>query len=65
MALVTRAPYSMGIFGQVLVALAAVAALRRMFLALWCNERYWFTLRRWGMPVAILLPVGEALKVLA
>jgi hypothetical protein len=63
--LVIHAPYPMGVFGQVLIALAAIAALRRLRLALLRNERYWFTLRRWGMPLAVLLAVGEVLKVMA
>jgi hypothetical protein len=54
----------MGIFGQVLVALAVVAALRRLHIALWRNERYWFTFRNLGIPVAVLLAAGEVQKVL-
>ena len=64
-ALVIQAPYTNGIFGQVLVGLAAIAALRRLNIALWRNERYWFTLRRWGTPVMSLLAIGGVLKVLA
>jgi hypothetical protein len=65
LALVIRAPYPTGIFGQVLLALAAIAALRRLHIALWRNEQYWFTLRGWGMPVVVLLAVGGVLKVFA
>ena len=64
-ALVIQAPYPTGIFGEMLVALAAIAALRRLHLALLRNERYWFSLRRWGIPILVLLAVGEVLKVLA
>jgi hypothetical protein len=64
MALVIRAPYPTGIFGQVLLTLVAIAALRTLHIALWRNERYWFAVRRWAMPVAILFVVAEVLKVL-
>jgi hypothetical protein len=47
-ALVVQAPYPTGMFGQVLVALAAIEAVRRRHLALWRNERYWFGLRALG-----------------
>jgi hypothetical protein len=65
MALVIRSPYPTGIFGPALLAMTTIAAVRQLHIALWRNDRYWFTLRSLGMPVAVLLAVGGVLKVLA
>jgi hypothetical protein len=52
-----------GLVGQVVVALAVVAALTRLRRALWANHRYRFTTWRWGRALALLLALGVLLKL--
>ena len=59
------APFGTGIFGRVVIAIALVFALRRAHRAVRHNEQYWFTTLRWGVPVAALVLLGEAIKLMA
>lgn len=58
-----HAPVPVGIVGPVVVALAVLAATRRLHRALWVNHRYRFTTWRWGRVVAALLLIGAVLKL--
>ena len=54
-----------GLVGTVIAALSIMFALRRAYLAVFCNERYRFTTWRWGVPLASLVALGALIKVLA
>ena len=54
-----------GLVGTVVEALSIMFALRRAYLAVFCNERYRFTTWRWGVPLASLVALGALIKVLA
>lgn len=54
-----------GIVGSLTLALCALFGVRRCVRALWHNERYQFTTWRCGLPLAVLLAVGAALKLMA
>jgi hypothetical protein len=51
-----------GIAGACVVAICAVAAVRRVRLALWVNHRYHFATRRWARLGLALLLFAYALK---
>jgi hypothetical protein len=65
LAIIASAPFDLGVVGWVGSGLAGLAAVRRGHRAIYRNERYWFTTWRWGVPVAILLAVGSAIRLLA
>jgi hypothetical protein len=54
-----------GIVGSLTLALCVLFGVRRGVRALWHNERYQFTTWRCGLPLAVLLAVGAALKLMA
>ena len=54
----------LGIVGPLFVALAALAAARRVYRALLSNHRYRFTTCRWGRGAAAMLLIGALLKFL-
>ena len=56
---------STGIVGWVLVGLGVVLLPLRVRRAVWQNERYWFTTWRLGAPLAALVAIGLAMKLLA
>jgi hypothetical protein len=64
-ALIANAPFTVGVVGWTAMGLVCLAAVSRARRALWRNERYWFTTRRWGVPFAALLAVGFAIRLLA
>jgi hypothetical protein len=61
----THLPQSVGIVGPLVIALAAISALRRASRAVLRNHRYHFTTARWGSGVVGLLAIGLVLKVTA
>jgi len=65
MALAAVAPFSMGVIGIIVVAVALVAAALRVQRAIVSNERYWFTTRRWGAPLVAVAVAAYAMKALA
>ena len=65
LALIASAPFDMGAVGWIAVAGLGLAALGRTRRAIWRNERYWFTTSRWGLPIAALIAVGIATKLIA
>jgi hypothetical protein len=64
-AAIASAPLDMGFFSWVFIGLAGFAAVLRARRAIWRNERYWFTTWQWGVPIAALIAVGFAIKLLA
>lgn len=52
-----------GIVGPVMIALAALCAVRRLGRAAWLNHRYFFSTWRWGRVALCLLVVALVLKV--
>lgn len=54
-----------GIVGSLTLALCVLFGVRRCVRALWRNERYQFTTWRCGLPLAVLLAIGAALKLMA
>jgi hypothetical protein len=54
-----------GIVGSLTLALCMLIGVRRCVRALWHNERYQFTTWRCGLPLAVLLAIGAALKLMA
>ena len=63
MALVAIAPFSAGVVGIIVVAVALVAAVLRAQRAILSNERYWFTTCRWGVPLIAIVVAGYVMKV--
>jgi hypothetical protein len=59
------APFSIGIVGRVALSLIVLVAARRLHTATFRNERHWFTIRRWGLPLAGLIAVGAATNLLS
>jgi small-conductance mechanosensitive channel len=64
-ALVAIAPFSAGVIGIIVVAIALVAAVLRVQRAILSNERYWFTTWRWGAPLFAIVVAGYVMKVVA
>ena len=60
---VIKAPFSTGLVGAVAVSFLVVVAARRTHRAVFRNERYWFTIWRWGLALAGLAAVGAATKL--
>lgn len=52
-----------GVVGSLTLALCVLFGVRRCMSALWHNERYQFTTRRWGLPLGTLIVLGAALKL--
>jgi hypothetical protein len=64
-AVFANAPVDGGIVKLTATAFATLSAARRTHRALWHNERYWFTTWRWGVPLATLVSLAWAMKLLA
>jgi len=58
-----HAPFDTGLAGKAVVTLAAVMAVQRVIKALLRNERYRFSVVRWGRVAIGLLLLGFALKI--
>jgi hypothetical protein len=56
-------PLNLGVFGAVLMVVAATIGARRLYRALWVNQRYQFTTWVWGKRLAALLLVGLLFKL--
>lgn len=52
-----------GIVGPMVIALAALCAIRRTHRALWVNHRYFFTAWRWARLSLVLVIVATALRL--
>ena len=61
---IEKVPFNLGIFGTAGLVLLGLAAVRRTHRAIWRNDRYWFTTWRWGVPLATMLAVAIAVKLL-
>lgn len=61
--LIQLAPQPVGIVGPMVLALAMLFALGRLYRAIWLNHRYWFTTWRWGRIAVALMVVGWVLKL--
>ena len=57
------APLATGVAGPLLVAACLWFAVKRLFEAIFTNQRYRFTTWRWGRPVAGLVLIGALLKL--
>lgn len=64
-AMVSGSALPTGIVGPLTLALCALFAARRCVRAVWHNEQYHFTTWRCGVPLAALLFLGAALKLVA
>ncbi|MBE2244988.1 MAG: hypothetical protein IAE86_19705 [Burkholderiaceae bacterium] len=64
-AMVSSSAMQIGVLGSLALTLCGLFAIRRGDRALWHNERYQFTAWRCGLPLAALLAVGAALKLMA
>ena len=64
-ALVMAAPIGTGAIGQLVVAVAIVAALRRVHRAVALNHRYHFTTWTWGRRLAAVMLLDWALQLAA
>ena len=53
-----------GILAPMAIALLVLFAAARLTRALWRNERYWFSTRRWGKFAVVLAAIGFALQLL-
>ena len=58
-----HAPFETGLAGKAVVTLAAVMAVHRVVKALLRNERYRFSVVRWGKVAVGFLFLGFALKI--
>ena len=58
----THLPSPSGLVAPVIIAIGVMAAIRRVWRAVFRNERYRFTTWRWGVPVLSLLVVGLLIK---
>jgi hypothetical protein len=56
-------PLNPGVFGAVLMVFAATIGARRLYRALWVNQRYQFTTWVWGKRLVVLLSTGLLLKL--
>lgn len=56
---------SLGAVGQAVFVLAVIALAMRVRTALFRNERYFFTTRRWAVPLLGLVVYAGALKIFA
>lgn len=54
-----------GIVGKVVVAVAILSAVRRLYQAVTHNERYRFTTWRWGVPLATGVLLWASIRVIA
>ena len=63
--LVSGAQFDTGVVGVLIVSLSALIAVRRSRLALCRNERYRFTILRWGMVLAVIASIGITTKFMA
>ena len=61
--LTMRVPFDTGLLGTAVVALAGVLAVLRASKALLRNERYRFTVVRWGRVALGLVLIGFVLKI--
>jgi hypothetical protein len=61
--LTMHAPFDTGLLGTAVVALAGVLAVLRASKALLRNERYRFTVVRWGRVALGLVLIGFVLKI--
>jgi hypothetical protein len=59
----TVSPLNPGVFGAVLMVVAATTGARRLYRALWVNQRYQFTTWVWGKRLVVLLSIGLLLKL--
>jgi hypothetical protein len=64
-AAIVTVPFSTGIVGNVGLSFVVLVDARRLHTAILRNERYWFTIRRWGLPLAGLVAVGAATNLLS
>lgn len=62
---ILQAPVQTGTFGQVLIAVCGVAAVRRAWRAGLVNHRYRFTAASAFGPLAVVLMVAATLKITA
>ena len=62
--LVSGAPFDTGVVGVLIVSLSALIAVRRFRIALFRNERYRFTIRRWGLVLAVITTIGITTKLM-
>ena len=62
-AVIATAPFGTGIVGRTTLAVVAFCGAHRLHLAMFRNERYWFTARRWGGPLAGLAALGAMLRL--
>ena len=62
-AMVSSSSLQTGVVGSMTLALCTVCSVRRCMRALWHNERYQFTTWRCGVPLAMLIALGAALKL--
>ena len=60
---VVYAPFTTGVLGAAVAAVAVLVALTRLTTAIWRNERYRFTAWRWARLVASLLLIALMLKL--
>lgn len=64
-AMVSSSLLPTGVVGSLTLAVCALFAIRRFARAVWHNEQYHFTTWRCGAPLAALLALGAALKLVA
>ncbi len=65
LAFVVQAPVNMGILGRLIVAVCVMVAVRRGYLAVVHNQRYEFTIWRWGLRLGALVAFGYAIQLAA
>lgn len=58
-------PQPVGIVGPMVVALAVLSSIGRVYRATWRNHRYHFTTWRWGRILLGLLLLGAVIKLSA
>ena len=62
-ALIAASPFAQGVVGWTAMGLLGLAAIRRAYLAILRNERYWFTTAGWAAPIAILMATGLVIRL--
>ena len=63
--LLSQSPPSFGLVGLTVVAgLGTLIAVSRLRQAIWENQRYRFSLWKWGRAVAVLVLFGMAMKLM-